>query len=86
MRGKAITFAVLTALLVAAAGCHHDKYGIRQKFKEEVYLPPEGQARFDRPPAEEYRKPPPKPQDKSLMGGGGGGMNMPGKMGMSPGL
>lgn len=86
MRGKAVVVAVFTALFVAAIGCHHDKYGIRTKFKEEAYLPPTGQARFDNPPSEEYRKPPPKPQDKSLMGGGGGGAGMPGKMGINPGL
>ena len=84
MRGKAVVFAVFTALIVAAVGCHHDKYGIRTKFKEEVYIPPTGQARFDNPPAEEYRRPPPKQQDKSLMGGGSNGM--PGKMGLNPGL
>jgi hypothetical protein len=83
MRGKAVLFAVVTTLLVVVVGCHHDKYGLRSKHKEEVYLPPD-QARFNNPPSEEYRRPPPKPQDKSLMGGGN--MAMPGRMGVNPGL
>ncbi len=83
MRGKAVLLAALTAGLVVAAGCHHDKYGIQAKHKEEVFIPPVGQARFDQPPSAEWRKPPPKSEDKSLMGGGSG---MPGKMGINPGL
>ncbi|HJZ59524.1 MAG TPA: hypothetical protein VKE74_31560 [Gemmataceae bacterium] len=70
MLGKAALFAILTAAVVVAAGCHHDKYGLKSKYKEEIFLPPKGEARFDEPPAEEWRKPPPKQQDKSLMGGG----------------
>jgi hypothetical protein len=84
MLGKAVLFAVLTAGLVVAAGCHHDKYGIKEKYKEEVFLPPKGEARFDNPPSEEYRRPPPKPQDKSLLGGGMGRGPM-GPGGMGPG-
>lgn len=83
MLGKAALLAALTAGLVVAAGCHHDKYGIKSEPKEEVFLPPVGQARFDNPPAEEYRKPPPKAQDKSLVGGLGG--RGPGGPGLNPG-
>jgi hypothetical protein len=83
MLGKAAMFAILTAGLVVAAGCHHDKYGLKSKYKEEIFLPPTGEARFDNPPAEEYRKRPPKPEDKSLMGGG---MGRPGGgPGLNPG-
>ena len=69
--------------MVVAAGCHHDKYGIQEKHPEEVFIPPD-EARFDNPPAEEWRRRPPKPQDKSLLGGGGMGRGPMGP-GMGPG-
>lgn len=83
MRGKAVLLALLTAGLVVAAGCHHDKYQVSSPTKEECILPPDD-PRFNNAPALEYRKRPAKAEDKSLMGGGGMGRGPIGG-GLNPG-
>ena len=70
MLGRAATLALLTAALVVAAGCHHDRFQVKAEPKEECVLPPDD-PRFNKPPTQEYRKRPAKAEDKSLMGGGG---------------
>lgn len=64
---KALFAAALTAAIVVAVGCHHDKYHLTHKVKEECVLPPD-QARFNDPPSAEWRKPPPKGEEKTLLG------------------
>jgi hypothetical protein len=63
----------LFLLMAAVLGCAKDKYGMNAKFREEVVLPPTGQARYDQPDTADYRKPPPEKQDKTLMNRPGGG-------------
>lgn len=79
MRGKALFVAGLTAAVVVALGCHHDKHGIAYRPKEECVLPAD-EARFNNPPTADYRKPAAKTVDtKALMGGGNKmGGNAPG--------
>ena len=80
MRAKGLTLASFAAGLVAALGCHHDKYKLAAPQVEEYKLPPD-EARYSTPPTENYRPPPPKKDDTSLMGGRnkmGGGRGMPG--------
>lgn len=81
MRGKAL---VAVGLAVAAAvGCHHDKYGLAYKPKEEVVLPAD-EARFNNPPSAPYKKRPLKGgEEKALLArdkmvGGSGGPGQPG--------
>lgn len=68
--------------LVAAAGCHRDKYNLSAKFEEDYVLPPD-EARFNNPPESGYKRPQKKKADDirnspglgsnggSAMGGGG---------------
>lgn len=77
MRGNALAAAGLAAALVAAVGCHHDRYGLAYKPKEEVVLPAD-EARFNNPPSAPYKKRPLKGGDEKallnrdkMMGGGG---------------
>lgn len=84
MRGKLLAaFGLATAVVAAAAGCHHDKHGLMFTPKEEVVEPP-NEARFNNPPSAPYKKRPAKTgDDKALIGrdrmmGGGGGPGGPG--------
>jgi hypothetical protein len=80
MRGQALLLGLLTAGLVAAAGCHHDKHAVSVPQIEEYTLPPD-EARFNNAPTADYRKPRTKAEEKSLIGnkmGGGGGPLGPG--------
>ncbi len=84
MRGKVLAAVGLAAAFAAAVGCHHDKYGLMYKPKEEVVLPTD-EARFNNPPSAPYKKRPARGgDDKALlgrdkmMGGGGGSMGGPG--------
>ncbi|CAN5541063.1 hypothetical protein BH11PLA2_BH11PLA2_28010 [soil metagenome] len=61
--------------LIAVAGCHHDKYGLKTTRKEELVLPPD-EGRFNNPPESEYKKPPAKKEFKPGPGGGGPGGGM----------
>ncbi|HEX4610777.1 MAG TPA: hypothetical protein VH092_21485 [Urbifossiella sp.] len=79
MRGKALAAAGLAAAVMAVVGCHHDKYGLGFKPKEEIVLPP-NEARFDNPPSAPYKKRPVKGDEKTLIGrdkspNGGGPLN-----------
>jgi hypothetical protein len=78
MRGALLAVGLLVAM-VAAAGCHHDKYGLRPKHKEEPFLPPD-EKRYNEPDTAPYKKPPPPKDEKTLLGRPGTGM------GAGPGL
>jgi len=69
MRAKALLAAAFTAGVIAAVGCHHDKYKIVNPQVEEYKLPPD-EPRFNNPPTEQYKPPPVKKEDPSLLGGG----------------
>lgn len=84
IRGFAMrrTLIALTLVsLVAAVGCHRDKYNLSAKFEEDYVLPPD-EPRFNNPPESGYKKPAKKKSDDirnspglgSNGGGGGGGM------------
>jgi hypothetical protein len=75
MRHAALMSA-LTAI-AAAAGCHHDKYGLKTTRAEEMVLPPD-EARFNNPPESEYKKPTPKKEFRPGPGSMGGGPTRPG--------
>jgi hypothetical protein len=84
MRGKLLAaFGLAAAIVATAAGCHHDKYGLMYKPKEEVVLPTD-EARFNNPPSAPYKKRPVRTgDDKALLGrdkmmGGSGGPGGPG--------
>ena len=64
----------LAVMLVAMAGCHHDKYNIKPPHVEEYNLPPD-EPRYNLPDTAPYRKPPPQKDEKTLLGrpGNGGG-------------
>jgi len=72
---------ITLALLLALAGCHHDKYGLKAKHPEELVIPP-NEPRFNNPPQSEYKKPPPKKEFRPGPGMGGPGMGGPGMRGM----
>ena len=76
MRVKALLAAALAAATVVAAGCHHDKYNLKLKPKEECPLPPD-EPRFNDPETATWRKPAPKKEEKALIGGTSGKMGGP---------
>ncbi len=71
--GIAMRARVLFLLPLLCLGCHHDKYGLKTKYEEELVVPPE-EPRYNNPPESEYKKPPPKPDFKPGPGGAGGSM------------
>jgi hypothetical protein len=83
MRGKPLWAGFAAALTAALVGCHHDRFGLAYKPKEEAVLPAD-EPRFNNPPSAPYKKRLPKGGDeKTLMGrdkmmGGGGGPMSPG--------
>ena len=77
MRG-AFRAALIAALL--AIGCHHDKYNLIPKFREQAVEPPDA-ARYNLPETAELRAPAPKKEDKSASNG-----NIPGAPGRSGGF
>ena len=80
MRGNALLAGLAAAVAVGVAGgCHHDKYGLAYKPKEECVLPSD-EPRFNDPPSAPYKKRTPKGGDEKtllgrdkMMGGGGNG-------------
>jgi hypothetical protein len=72
--------ALIPFALLALAGCHHDKYGLKTKHEEELVVPPDD-ARFNNPPESEYKPPAPKKEFRPGPGMGGGGGGMGGGMG-----
>lgn len=81
MRGTLWAIGLLTAM-IAAAGCHHDKYNMKPKAKEEPFLPP-NEKRYNEPETAPYKKPPPPKDEKTLLGRPGPGMG-PGMGGFGP--
>ena len=79
MRGKAVWCGGLALGVALVAGCHHDKYKLKTKAREEYVIPP-NEPRFDNPPEADYKPPVPKKDGQSPMGGGSGGQGG-GKMG-----
>ena len=67
-------FVLMIVSLVAATGCHKDKYNLAAKFEEDYVLPPD-EARFNNPPESGYRKPTKKRETdiRNTPGGPGGG-------------
>ena len=79
MRGSLRAIALF--VLLVALGCHHDKYGLNKKFREEAIEPP-NEKRYSDPDTAPFRKPPPPKDEKSLMGRpGSGGVGIPGAPG-----
>ena len=76
--------------LVAALGCHKDKYHMSAKFEEDYVLPPD-EPRFNNPPESGYKKPTKRKADdvRNSPGlgsnGGGGAGGVPGSMGSGMG-
>jgi hypothetical protein len=66
MRGKALLAAGLAAAVAAAVGCHHDKYGLAYKVKEEAVLPAD-EPRFNNPPSAPYKKRPTQSSDEKTL-------------------
>lgn len=81
MRGTFWAIGLLMAM-IAAAGCHHDKYNLRPKSKEEPFLPP-NEKHYNEPETAPYKKPPPPKDEKTLLGRPGPGMG-PGMGGFGP--
>ena len=75
MRRVLFTLAIVS--LVAAAGCHRDKYNLTAKFEEDYVLPPD-EARFNNPPESGYRKPTKKREADIRNSPGIGSSNMAG--------
>jgi hypothetical protein len=66
MRGALWALGLIVAM-VAAAGCHHDKYNLKPKEKDEPVLPPD-EKRYNEPDTAPYKKPPPPKDEKTLLG------------------
>lgn len=81
---KALLAAVLAAAAVVIAGCHHDRYNIKYKTKEECPLPPH-EPRFDDPETATWRRPIPKKENSKPMMGSGPSRMMGGAGGLNPG-
>jgi hypothetical protein len=82
MRGTLWAIGLLVAM-AAASGCHHDKYNLRPKKKEEVFLPTDDK-RYNEPETMPWKKPPPPKEEKTLLGRPGPGMGPGGMGGFGP--
>jgi hypothetical protein len=71
--------AVCLFVVMAALGCHHDKYNMTTKYPE-AYMDPPDEKRYNEPDTAPYRKPPTPKEDKTLLGrpGSNGIMGAPG--------
>ena len=63
----------LFVAMVGALGCHHDKFNMKPKEKEEPILPPD-EKRYNEAETAPYKKPAPPKDEKSLIGRPGPGM------------
>jgi hypothetical protein len=64
---------LVLVVALAAVGCYHDKYGLNGSKQEDYLLPPD-EPRYNQPDTATYRAPPQPKQQETLMNRGAGKM------------